>query len=119
MLPRPRRPEATYGGSTRLSATEELQECFLLEHRRRLDGGGLALMGARSGFEQRLDDFAVPLEHRPGQRGLASIVELVHVGAAIEKMRATEAIVLDAARAPGFDFTAFETAWTAFEKART
>ncbi|SLN19382.1 hypothetical protein ROJ8625_00667 [Roseivivax jejudonensis] len=41
------------------------------------------------------------------------------LGAAIEKMRATEAIVLDAARAPGFDFTAFETAWTAFEKART
>ena len=39
--------------------------------------------------------------------------------AAIAKMQATEAIVLDAARARGFDFDAFETAWTAFEKART
>ena len=39
--------------------------------------------------------------------------------AAIGKLLATERIVLDAARAPGFDFAAFETAWTAFEKART
>ena len=44
---------------------------------------------------------------------------LTELGAAIEKMQATEAIVLEAARAPGFDFDAFETAWTAFEKART
>ncbi len=38
---------------------------------------------------------------------------------AIAKLLATERIVLDAAAAPGFDFTAFEAAWTAFEKART
>ncbi|WP_417522503.1 RraA family protein [Marinovum sp.] len=44
---------------------------------------------------------------------------ITELGAAIAKMQATEAIVLDAARAPGFDFDAFETAWSAFEKART
>jgi regulator of RNase E activity RraA len=38
---------------------------------------------------------------------------------AIDKMRLTEALVLEAARRPEFDFAAFETAWTAFEKART
>ena len=37
---------------------------------------------------------------------------------AIRKMQETEQIVLSAARAPGFDFQAFEEAWTAFEKAR-
>ena len=41
------------------------------------------------------------------------------LAAAIGKMQETEQIVLSAARAPGFDFEAFETAWTAFEKART
>lgn len=41
------------------------------------------------------------------------------LGEAIGKLQATEAIVLDAARAPGFDFEAFEKAWTAFEAART
>jgi regulator of RNase E activity RraA len=39
--------------------------------------------------------------------------------AAIGKMRETEALVLEPARRPGFDFAAFEAAWTAFEKART
>ena len=39
--------------------------------------------------------------------------------AAILKMQETEQIVLSAARAPGFDFEAFEVAWGAFEKART
>ena len=39
--------------------------------------------------------------------------------AAIHKLLDTEKIVLEAARKPGFDFDAFETAWTAFEKART
>lgn len=38
---------------------------------------------------------------------------------AIAKMQQTEAIVLDAARSPDFDFTRFEAAWTAFEAART
>lgn len=40
------------------------------------------------------------------------------IGAAIAKLVETEKIVLDAARAPGFDFASFEAAWTAFEKAR-
>lgn len=38
---------------------------------------------------------------------------------AIGKLLDTEKIVLNAARAEGFDFAAFEEAWTAFEKART
>lgn len=38
---------------------------------------------------------------------------------AIAKMQKTEQIILSAARADGFDFDSFETAWTAFEKART
>ncbi len=44
---------------------------------------------------------------------------LDEIGGAITKLIETEKIVLDAARAPGFDFAAFEAAWTAFEKART
>lgn len=39
--------------------------------------------------------------------------------AAILKMQATEKLILDPARAEGFDFTAFKAAWAAFEKART
>lgn len=42
-----------------------------------------------------------------------------HLAAAIAKMQATERLILDPARTPGFDFTAFETAWAAFEAART
>ncbi len=37
----------------------------------------------------------------------------------IEKLLATEKLVLDPAREAGFDFAAFERAWSAFEKART
>ncbi|MXX89053.1 MAG: RraA family protein [Boseongicola sp. SB0677_bin_26] len=37
---------------------------------------------------------------------------------AIRKMQETEQIVLSAARAPGFNFQAFEEAWAAFERAR-
>ena len=44
---------------------------------------------------------------------------VAELAAAIRKMRDTEAIVLSAARAPGFDFERFESAWAAFEKART
>ncbi|MBY6048676.1 RraA family protein [Vannielia litorea] len=44
---------------------------------------------------------------------------IASIAAAIAKMQKTEAIVLDAARAPGFDFETFEAAWSAFEKART
>ncbi|PYE85558.1 RraA family protein [Pseudoroseicyclus aestuarii] len=41
-----------------------------------------------------------------------------HLGEAIGRMQAAEAIVLEAARAPGFDFAAFEEAWARFEAAR-
>ncbi|WP_108815194.1 RraA family protein [Loktanella sp. Alg231-35] len=38
---------------------------------------------------------------------------------AITKLLETEKLVLEPANAEGFDFAAFEAAWTAFEKART
>ena len=37
----------------------------------------------------------------------------------IEKLLATEKLILDPARGPSFGFEAFEVAWSAFEKART
>lgn len=67
------------------------------------------------------------LEIAPGElvhadrHGALVIPEAVMPGLrdGIEKLLATEAIVLDPARAEGFDFDAFEAAWTAFEAART
>lgn len=67
------------------------------------------------------------LEVRPGDlvhadRHGAVVVPpdvISELAAAIGKLLETEKIVLEAARAPGFDFAAFEAAWTAFEKART
>ncbi len=44
---------------------------------------------------------------------------LPKLGAALETMFAAEKIVLEPAREEGFDFEAFEKAWSAFEKART
>lgn len=41
------------------------------------------------------------------------------LAAAIGKLQATERLILDPARQPGFDFAAFEAAWSAFERART
>lgn len=41
------------------------------------------------------------------------------LGAAILKLQETEKLILSPARQPGFDFAAFEAAWSAFEKART
>jgi regulator of RNase E activity RraA len=41
------------------------------------------------------------------------------LAAAIGKLQATERLILDPARAEGFDFAAFEAAWAAFEAART
>lgn len=38
---------------------------------------------------------------------------------AITKLQQTERLILDPARTTGFDFAAFEAAWTAFERART
>lgn len=42
-----------------------------------------------------------------------------HLAAAIAKLQATEKLILEPARRPGFDFAAFEAAWAAFERART
>lgn len=55
------------------------------------------------------------------RHGAVAIPEDVLPGlaAAIGRMQRTESIVLDAARAPGFDLDRFEEAWAAFEKART
>lgn len=44
---------------------------------------------------------------------------LPELDAGIERLLVTERLVLDPARATGFDFAAFERAWSAFEKART
>ena len=44
---------------------------------------------------------------------------ILMLAASIAKMQSTERLILDPARAEGFDFAAFETAWAAFEKART
>ncbi len=41
-----------------------------------------------------------------------------HLADAIARLHATERLVLDPARRAGFDFAAFEAAWTAFENAR-
>lgn len=40
------------------------------------------------------------------------------IGESIAKMQASEALILEPARQPDFDFEAFERAWAAFEKAR-
>jgi regulator of RNase E activity RraA len=44
---------------------------------------------------------------------------LPKLGDALAKMFETEKLVLEPARQEGFDFEAFEKAWSAFEKART
>ncbi|OYX43009.1 MAG: acyl transferase [Rhodobacterales bacterium 32-67-9] len=41
------------------------------------------------------------------------------IGAAISKLLLTERLILEPARADGFDFARFEAAWAAFEQART
>ncbi|WP_323717679.1 RraA family protein [Paracoccus aminovorans] len=41
------------------------------------------------------------------------------LGAAIRRLMQTERLILDPARRPGFDFDAFEQAWSEFEAART
>lgn len=64
---------------------------------------------------------------RPGalihadRHGALVIPETVVDGlaAGLAKLQRTERIVLDAARAPGFDIERFEQAWSAFERART
>ena len=55
------------------------------------------------------------------RHGAVVIPEAVIPGleAGIGKLLASEKLVLDPARAAGFDFAAFEKAWTAFENART
>ena len=44
---------------------------------------------------------------------------LAELPRAIAQLQSTEAIVMEAARAPDFDFARFENAWAAFEAART
>jgi regulator of RNase E activity RraA len=44
---------------------------------------------------------------------------LPELARAIPKLLETERLVLEPARAPGFDFERFEAAWAAFEAART
>lgn len=41
------------------------------------------------------------------------------LGTAVRKLLSTEALILEPARQPGFDFDAFEKAWATFEAART
>lgn len=41
------------------------------------------------------------------------------LGASIRKLQASERLILEPARRPGFDFAAFEVAWAEFEKSRT
>lgn len=75
-------------------------------------------------FDQPVSVFG--LNVRPGdfvhadRHGAVVVPEdvLPVLGDAIAKMQASEALILDPARAPDFDFEAFERAWTAFEKAR-
>ena len=43
---------------------------------------------------------------------------IAQLAPAIARMQATERLILDPARAAGFDFAVFEAAWAAFEKAR-
>ena len=52
------------------------------EHRGGLAGGRGAGVGVGPGVEQRADDVLLVLEHRPGQRALAPVVDPVGVGAA-------------------------------------
>ncbi|HEY8595266.1 MAG TPA: RraA family protein [Devosiaceae bacterium] len=67
------------------------------------------------------------LEMRPGElvhadRHGALVVPsdvIPELADAIGRLHESEAIVLDAARAPGFDFARFEIAWAAFERSRT
>ncbi len=44
---------------------------------------------------------------------------IADVAGAIKTLLASERLILEPARADGFDFTAFEQAWAAFERART
>ena len=60
------------------------------------------------------------LVHADRHGAVAVPAEVIpRLGAAVGRLLETERIVLDAARAPGFDFDAFERAWAAFERART
>ena len=72
-----------------------------------LEGHGTMVLG---GATHRL---------RPGAVVVIPPEVLPDLGAAIDRLLSTERIVLDAARAPGFDFDRFQAAWRAFEAART
>lgn len=68
---------------------------------------GLAVAPGELVHADRHGALVIPTEYIP------------QIGEAVRKLMATENIILDAARKPGFDFASFEAAWTAFEKART
>jgi regulator of RNase E activity RraA len=76
-------------------------------------------------FDQPVDVFGLAI--KPGdlihadRHGALVIPDVVipDLHTAIKKLLETEKLVLDPARAPGFDFDAFENAWAAFEAART
>ncbi|WP_299842804.1 RraA family protein [uncultured Paracoccus sp.] len=60
------------------------------------------------------------LIHADRHGALVVPAEVIPVlAASIKKLLETERLVLEPARAEGFDFAAFEAAWSAFEKART
>lgn len=60
------------------------------------------------------------LVHADRHGALIVPADTIHaLGAAIRKLQATERLILEPARTPGFDFAAFESAWAAFEKSRT
>ncbi len=89
------------------------------------------LVGPSHGFVHLLDyDCVVEvfgMKVRPGdlvhadRHGACVIPHEVHdiIDAALTSLFSSEAVILDAARRPGFDYSAFEAAWAAFEKART
>ena len=75
-------------------------------------------------FDERIDVFG--LEVAPGElvhadRHGAVVVPaevLPVLAGCIAKLQASERLILDPARRPGFDFRAFEAAWAAFERSR-
>jgi len=88
-------------------------------------------LGPSHGFVH-VQEYACPvnvfgMQVKPGdlihadRHGACVIPQDIHhlMEEALDKLAASEKVILDAARAPGFDFAAFEAAWAAFEKART
>jgi len=75
-------------------------------------GGEVAIRGLRIGEDELI---------HADRHGAVAIPEAVipELEAAIDTVFASEAIILDAARAPGFDLAALEATWAEFERRRT